>query len=183
MIIFIELKKSLIKIVEQSNKSYLFQLGDKMKLTFLTYSLFFLVAFNCSFSQTLDFNLKNLDNINVQVRDEQGLLSRTINDKIKTEVKLKLMSSGMNVSNKDEAQANLNIIVHAIESNFAEHRILVLLTINENVTTKRSGSIQTDAITYSDYSFFKNKMIEESVYNKIMDEMIIKFIENYLGQK
>lgn len=150
----------------------------------LLFSLFLLISFlNLSYTQTLDFNLKNLDNVSVEVRDDQGLLSETIYQKIITEVKLKLISSGMKVTAPDEAVSHLYIIVHAIKSNLAEHRILVLLNIYENVTANRVVATKTDAITYSDYSFFTSKNIEQAIYDKVMDVIIINFLENYLNQQ
>jgi hypothetical protein len=131
----------------------------------------------------MNFNLKNLDNLSVEISDEQGLLSGKIYQKLITELKLKLMSSGIKVTSPDEASAKMFVIVNAIKSNFAEHRILVQLNIYENVITQRLSSVKSGAITFSDYSFFVDKVIEQAVYDKVMDTMIINFIENYLSQK
>lgn len=150
----------------------------------LMLSLFVLSSLlHSSYSQNNNFNLKNIDNLSVEIKDEQDLLSNKIYQKLVTEIKLKLMSAGIKVTSPEEASAEMLLIINAIKSNFAEHRILVQLNIYENVITQREHSIQTNAITYNDYSFFLGKIIDQSVYDKVMDTMLINFIENYLSQK
>lgn len=123
-----------------------------------------------------------MDNLSVEIIDNERILSDKIHQKLITEIKLKLMSSGMKVTSPDESHAKMFLIVDAIKSNFAAHRIIIQLNVYENVITQRLDSIQTVAATYSDYSFFINNIIEQAVYDEVMDVMIIKFIEKYLSQ-
>lgn len=146
----------------------------------LFFFVFFSTVLNLTFAQDSKFNLKNLNNMTVDLHDSQGLLSPNIQQKIITEIKLKLMSSGVKVTSHENASATLKIVVNAIKSNFAEHRILVQFKLLEEVITKRLDSIQTSAITYSDIQLFADKDAQSGIYNKIMDNMIIAFIEKYL---
>lgn len=125
------------------------------------------------------FNLKNLDSLSVQFKDEESRITSVTEQKIVTETKLKLMSAGIDVSS--DAKNRFIINVRAIMSNFAEHRILLQVEVFENVKTERKDSIETQAITYYDDIFFKGKNINEDVYNSYMDKLLISFIENYLS--
>ena len=93
------------------------------------------------------------------------------------------MSAGIKTVLLEEAKAILKISCDAIESNFASHRIVTMLTLNERVITERETKPETDAITYFDYSFFTSENIENAVYDKVMDVMLIKFIEECLSAK
>lgn len=135
--------------------------------------------YNSSFSQTSEYTLKNLNNIFVQVNDN-GLLSERIHQKLGTEIKLKLMSAGIKVVSLELSKAILEVYCDAIESSFAEHRIIVMLRIREDVTTPREDQQVSQALTYFDYSFFTSKDYDNSIFNQVMDKMIIEFIEKYL---
>lgn len=152
-------------------------------MRYLILSLFIVVLYaSNSTAQITDYNLKNLDNVNVQIMDN-GLLSRKVSQKLETEIKLKLMSAGIKVVSEEEAKAILLVECDAIESNFAEHRIITMLSVTEKVITARENKPETEALTYFDYSFYTSKNIEAATYDKIMDVMIISFIENYLSTK
>lgn len=135
---------------------------------------------NNSLAQITDYNLEKLNNVNVQIMDN-GLLSRKVSQKLETEIKLKLMSAGIKVVPESEAKAIMLIECDAIESNFAEHRIITMLSISEKVITEREKNPETEALTYFDYSFYTSKDIEGATYDKVMDVMIIKFLESYLS--
>lgn len=149
---------------------------------FITLLTIILITQNYVFSQTLNNNLRNLDKMSIQIVDEEALLSDKISQKLTTEIKLKLMSAGIKVLSADEASARMAVTINAIKSKFAAHRILVIMNIEEEVITQRKNSVKTNAITYYDYAFFASEKIEQAVYDKIMDTMIIKFIEKYLGE-
>lgn len=152
-------------------------------MRYLLFSLFITILFSINNSaQIADYNLKNLDNLNVQIM-ENGLLSRKVSQKLETEIKLKLMSAGIKVVSEEEAKAVLLVECNAIESKFAEHRVLTMLSLSEKVITEREKKPETEALTYFDYSFYTTKNIESAVYDKVMDVMIISFIEKYLSTK
>lgn len=152
-------------------------------MRYLILSLLFVILITTNNSaQITDYNLKNLDNVNVQIMDN-GLLSRKVSQKLETEIKLKLMSAGIKVVSEEEAKAILLIECDAIESNFAEHRLITMLSVSEKVITEREKKPETEALTYFDYSFYTSKDIEGATYDKVMDVMLIKFIELYLSTK
>lgn len=151
-----------------------------MKLVAIVFSLLLLVLTFKSNAQITDYNLEKLNNVNVQVMGN-GLLSKKISQKLETEIKLKLMSAGIKVVPEEEAKAIMLIECDAIESNFAEHRIITMLSVSEKVITEREKKPETEALTYFDYSFYTSKDIEGATYDKVMDVMIIKFLESYLA--
>ena len=151
--------------------------------SFIIFSLILFISINNNiFAQANKYNLKKVDNVYVQI-DSKELLSGKIAQKLETEIKLKLMSAGIKIVPLEEAKAILKISCNAIESNFAPHRIIAMLTLHEKVITERETKPETYAITYFDYSFFTSKNIENAVYDKVMDVMLIKFIEEYLSAK
>lgn len=151
-----------------------------MKLAATVFCLLLLVLTNHTNAQITDYNLEKLNNVNVQIM-ENGLLSRKISQKLETEIKLKLMSAGIKVVPEEEAKAIMLIECNAIESNFAEHRIITMLSVSEKVITEREKKPVTEALTYFDYYFYTSKDIEGATYDKVMDVMIIKFLESYLA--
>jgi len=152
-------------------------------MRFILLSILLLTFFSINNNaQITDYNLEKLDNVNVQIMDN-GLLSRKISQKLETEIKLRLMSAGIKVVSEEEAKAILLVECNAIESNFAEHRIITMLSVSEKVITEREKKPETEALTYFDYTFYTSKNIEEATYDKVMDVMIISFIEKYLSTK
>lgn len=152
-------------------------------MRFILLSILLLTFFSINNNaQITDYNLEKLDNVNVQIMDN-GLLSRKISQKLETEIKLKLMSAGIKVVPEEEAKAIMLIECDAIESNFAEHRIITMISVSEKVITARENKPETEALTYFDYSFYTSKNIEVATYDKVMDVMIISFIEKYLSTK
>ncbi len=144
-------------------------------------NLLFVLFINSSFyAQTDFFNLKDIDSLSIKVQDVQNFLSPNIKQKIITETKLKLKSAGITIT-QDNSQNQFIISVEAIQSNFAEHRILLHIGISEKVQTFRKNKEITNAFTYYDESFFKGKDIEASIYSEYMDKLIIRFIERYLS--
>jgi len=133
-----------------------------------------------TYSQTQNFNLKNLETLSIRFGDGQDLLSSKVKQKIITETKLKFKSAGIEIVKHDSSNSYFFIRVQAIKSRFSEHRILLQIGIYENIKTLRKGNITTGAITYFDESFFTGKNIEELVYDEFMDKLIIKFLEKYL---
>lgn len=141
-----------------------------------------IIFFTNGRAQITDYNLEKLDNVNVQIMDN-GLLSSKTSQKLETEIKLKLMSAGIKVVSEEEAKAILLVECDAIESNFAEHRIITMLSLSEKVITEREKKPETEALTYFNYSFYTSKNIERATYDRVMDVMIISFIEKYLSTK
>lgn len=136
-----------------------------------------------AYPQSVDYNLKNITLVNVAISDNQNILSPTLYQKILTETKLKLMSAGLKLANEEDEAPILEIKPNYIQSALSEHRILLQLRLFEKVTTNRKDKITTDAITYHDMEFYTSKDVATSVYNKLMDSMLINFIEKYLSQK
>lgn len=151
-----------------------------MKRIILLFVLALILSPSINFAQISDFNLSKLNKVNVVIMGNDWL-SSTIQQKLETEIKLKLMSAGIKIVSVEESKAVLIIKCDAIKSNFAEHRILVVLAVTEKVKTERESSPETQAFTYFDHSFYTSKDIEGSIYNTVMDQMIIKFIEVYLS--
>ena len=149
---------------------------------FLPIIIIFLFV-NNSFSQSQPYNLKNLNNVSVEIQDTDQLLSTTTSQKLLTEIKLHLMSAGIKVVSSEESNAQMIVKINYIRSAFAEQRILVQLDVYEVVTTKRSGNITTEAITYNDFSLFKATKPENDIYDVTMDKLLIKFINDYINQK
>src|SRR5690606_3191292 len=139
-----------------------------MKYFTLLFCSVLIALTNNSLAQITDYNLEKLNNVNVQIMDN-GLLSSKISQKLETEIKLKLMSAGIKVVPESEAKAIMLIECDAIESNFAEHRIITMLSISEKVITEREKKPETEALTYFDYSFYTSKDIEAATYDKVMD--------------
>jgi hypothetical protein len=154
-----------------------------MKTRLVLFIILISAVFYNSSAQNTTFNLKNIDNLAIEVIDGRDLLSDRVQQKLTTELKIKLMSAGIKVTTRENATALLQIDVTVIKSSFAEHRILVKFNIYEDVITKRLDSTRTAAITYSDIQFFADKEIESGIYNKVMDSMILTFIERYLSSK
>lgn len=136
-----------------------------------------------TYSQSVEYNLKNLTQLKVMVNDNQNVFSSTLYQKILTETKLKLMSAGLKIAKDEDDSPILEIKPNYIQSAFSEHRILLQLRLLEKVTTNRKDKITTDAITYLDMEFYTSKDVATSVYNKLMDSMLINFLEKYLSQK
>ncbi len=135
------------------------------------------------FAQKIEYNLKNISNLKVILDDNQNLLSPTLSQKIITETKLKLMSAGLKIAKEDEDSPILEIKPNYIQSTLSEHRILLQLRMIEKVVTNRKDKIETDAITYLDMEFYTSKDVANSVYSKLMDTMLINYLEKYLSQK
>jgi hypothetical protein len=148
-------------------------------------TLVLVLSFFCVYTlnaQIKNYNLKNLDNISVEVYPEQGLIDSETHQKIVTEIKLNLMSAGIKVLPPEESSAKLIINVEVIPSKISEHRIFIRFNIYENVSVDREKRITTTAITYNDNLFFTDRDISQSVCDKVLDVMIIKFIEQYIAQ-
>lgn len=151
-----------------------------MKSFLVFFSLFIQLFTFQNIAQITDYNLKKLNYVNVQIM-ANGIFSRQAEQKIETEIKLKLMSAGIKVVSEEEAKATLFIECDYIKSNLAEHRIITMLSVSEKVITERDKKPETEALTYFDYQFYTSKNIEVAAYDKVMDVMLIKFIENYLS--
>jgi hypothetical protein len=133
--------------------------------------------------QSIENNLKNLDKVKIKIVDEKNVLSSILTQKLITETKLQLMSAGIKSASSDEKSAVLEIRIRYIESKFADHRILVQLSVIEPITTDRKSGIKTDAITYYDDAFFFAKDVSTAVTTKLKDEMLIHFMEKYMEGK
>ena len=142
-----------------------------------------LIAVGNSYSQQQTFNLKNLNNVSVEIQDPEHLLSNTTLEKLLAEIKLHLMSADVKVVSLEDSKAQMVVKIDYIRSTFAEQRVLVQLDIYEKVNTKRLGNIETEAITYNDFSLFKAKKVEQEIYDVTMDKLLINFINDYIDQK
>ena len=153
-----------------------------MKKIFLAVTFCVLFIGNL-FSQSEPYNLKNLNDVSVEIQDNANLLSSTISQKLLAEIKLHLISAGIKVVSSDASSAQLAIKIDYIRSAFAEQRVLAQFDIYEKVVTERVGKIETEAITYNDYSLFKAQNVSKEVYGVVMDKLLIRFINDYISQK
>jgi len=147
---------------------------------------FLTIILICSYqiqAQKIIYNLKNLDKLKVVIVDQQNVFSDILSKKLITETKLQLMTAGIKAGSEEDKCPILQLCVNYIASKFAEHRVLVQFIIIEHVKTNRKSSIETDAISYYDFAFFIAKDVSSAAYDKLKDEMIIRFIEKYLNDK
>ncbi len=152
-----------------------------MKNKLLLTAIFLIFFFFKSFSQS--FNLKDLEDLSVQIKDNTQLFSNTTSQKLLTEIKLHLISAGLKITTDEKSKAKMVVAIDYIKSTFAEQRMLVQLYIIENVIAERPKKIKTQALTYFNYSLFKAQNVGNSVYSVVMDSLLIKFIDDYLAQK
>jgi len=153
-----------------------------MKNIILLTSFVLFLAVSNFYSQQQPFNLKKLNNVSVEIQDSEHLLSNTTSEKLLAEIKLHLLSADIKVVSLEDSKAQMVVKINYIRSTFAEQRVLVQLDIYEKVNTKRSGNIETEAITYNNFSLFKTKKVEQGIYDVTMDKLLIKFINDYINQ-
>jgi hypothetical protein len=132
------------------------------------------------------FNLKNLKQVTVTVMDEGNFISSTIQQKLVTEIKLKLKTAGLTIAGR-EKWSEFRVDVRAVKTNdlFPQYKLLLNVFLIEEALLERMGSQRISVVTYYDDEFWiieDKKEVEKAAYDKIMDVMLVRFIDRYLDQ-
>ena len=127
------------------------------------------------------FNLKNLKQVTVTIMDEGNYLSSNIQQKLLTEIKLKLKSAGLTIAGR-EKWSEFRVDVRAVKTNdlFPQYKLLLNIFLIEEALLERTGTQRISVITYYDDEFWvveDKKDIEKAAYDKILDIMLVRFLE------
>lgn len=133
-------------------------------------------------AQALENNLKGLTQVKIVISDDQGIIPAALKQKMLTESKIKLMSTGLKTANESDDAPVLELKANYIQSALSEHRILVQLRLKEKVTAERKNKVKLEAVTYFEQELYVSRELPNSIYSKFMDKMILSFIEKYLSE-
>ncbi|MEW6508376.1 MAG: hypothetical protein AB1432_11580 [Bacteroidota bacterium] len=132
-------------------------------------------------AQPVNYNLRELTTVKIEIFDDYNLLPTDVEQKILTETKLKLIAAGIKIDDKNPIAA-FQISLHLNFSNaFVEPRILLGVALLEKVQTFRKGLPRTEAKTYSNFLLFQASRAEMSaaIYKHFFDKLLIEFLENW----
>lgn len=147
----------------------------------LTFILVFLSSL--LFSQTISFNLKNLNEVKIEIDDPLFLISPATKSNLIDNVKIKL--AGVGIKENEKSSATLQMKLFAIKSGgLVNDRVWLSIRIIENAKIKRGSTlINSEVLSYQNNSFqiVENVNYEKTCSDIFLNSLILEFLTSWLN--
>jgi len=125
---------------------------------------------------TTPYNLEGIKALNVLVLDENGAISKQLEERLSKALKIKLEANGV-MSQKDGVGA-LFVKVRSIK--VGEHHVIHLtLGVGEEAEVVRASKVKSFVLTYSYDDMIETQNPDVDVFESVMEYLIEEFLEQY----
>jgi len=125
---------------------------------------------------TTPYNLEGIKALNVLVLDENGAISKQLEERLSKALKIKLEANGV-MSQKDGVGA-LFVKVRSIKVG-EYHVIHLTLGVGEEAEVVRTSKIKSFVLTYSYDDMIETQNPDVDVFESVMEYLIEEFLEQY----
>lgn len=139
------------------------------KLTLFILSIYYCYAIT-------PFSLEGLKELNVKFLNKNEIISKTLEEKIENDVKVKLKAAGINIQTSKYAYFKMGVKIDDFEKT---KFVRTFIVVQEDVTLLRKSPFESMAITYQMNDDFEAENLEKDIYESIVEYLLTNFLEQY----
>lgn len=142
----------------------------------LSFFILFTLFSQLALFATTPYNLEGIKALNVLVLDENGVISKQLEERLSKALKAKLEANGV-MSQKDGVGA-LFVKVRSVKVGKV-HVIHLTLGVGEEAEVVRASKVKSFVLTYSYDDMIETKNPDADVFESVMEYLIEEFLEQY----